>query len=67
MIKTESIVVDGLQLRRTWSDAGFMIERDGAVYSEAMTRLNLIWYTRRRTFPWNLKVRTRSLVPVAEL
>ena len=36
MIKTELIMVDGHQLRRTWSDAGFMIERDGAVYSEAV-------------------------------
>ena len=36
MIKTELIVVDGFQLRRTWSDTGFMIERDGAVYSEAV-------------------------------
>lgn len=36
MIKTELIMVDGRQLRRTWSDAGFMIERDGAVYSEAV-------------------------------
>ena len=36
MIKTELIVVDGFQLRRTWSDAGFMIERDGAQYSEAV-------------------------------
>ena len=36
MIKTELIMVDGRQLRRTWSDAGFMIERDGAVYSEAI-------------------------------
>ena len=36
MIKTELIVVDGFQLRRTWSDAGFMIERDGAMYSEAV-------------------------------
>ena len=36
MIKTESIMVDERQLRRTWSDAGFMIERDGAVYSEAV-------------------------------
>ena len=36
MIRTELIVVDGFQLRRTWSDAGFMIERDGAVYSEAV-------------------------------
>lgn len=36
MIKTELIVVDKRQLRRTWSDAGFMIERDGAMYSEAV-------------------------------
>ena len=34
MIKTELITIDGRQLRRTWSDVGFMIERDGAVYSE---------------------------------
>ena len=36
MIKTELITIDERQLRRTWSDAGFMIERDGAVYSEAV-------------------------------
>ena len=36
MIKTELIMVDERQLRRTWSDAGFMIERDGAMYSEAV-------------------------------
>ena len=36
MIKTELIMIDDCQLRRTWSDAGFMIERDGAVYSEAV-------------------------------
>ena len=36
MIKTELITVDERQLRRTWSDVGFMIERDGAVYSEAI-------------------------------
>ena len=36
MIKTELITVDERQLRRTWSDTGFMIERDGAVYSEAV-------------------------------
>ena len=36
MIKTELITVDNRQLRKTWSDAGFMIERDGAVYSEAV-------------------------------
>ena len=36
MIKTELITVDNRQLRRTWSDAGFMIERDGTMYSEAV-------------------------------
>ena len=36
MIQTELITVDERQLRRTWSDAGFMIERDGAMYSEAV-------------------------------
>ena len=36
MIKTELITADERQLRRTWSDAGFMIERDGALYSEAV-------------------------------
>lgn len=36
MIKTELITVDERQLRKTWSDAGFMIERDGAMYSEAV-------------------------------
>lgn len=36
MIKTELITVDNRQLRRTWSDAGFIIERDGVVYSEAV-------------------------------
>lgn len=40
MIKTELIMVDDRQLRRTWSDAGFMIERDGAVYSEAVDPLD---------------------------
>ena len=54
MIRTELIVVDGFQLRRTWSDAGFMIERDGAVY------------TQRQICPWNLKARTRSSMSVKE-
>lgn len=36
MIQTELITVDNRQLRRTWSDVGFMIERDGAMYSEAV-------------------------------
>ena len=36
MIKTELITVDERQLRRIWSDVGCMIERDGAMYSEAV-------------------------------
>ena len=36
MIKTELITIDNRQLRRTWSDTGYMIERDGVVYSEAV-------------------------------
>lgn len=36
MIKTESITTNGRQLQRTWSDAGFLIELDGAQYSEAV-------------------------------
>ena len=36
MIKTELITVDNRQLRRAWSDVGFMIERDGAQHSEAV-------------------------------
>ena len=40
MIKTEIITINGRQLRRTWSDAGFMIERDGAQYSEAVDPLD---------------------------
>lgn len=36
MTKTETITINGRQLLRTWSDAGRMIERDGARYSEAV-------------------------------
>ena len=36
MIKTESITINGRRLQRTWSDAGFLIERNGAQYSEAV-------------------------------
>ena len=36
MIQTEMITVDNRQLRRTWSDLGVMIERDGEMYSEAV-------------------------------
>ena len=40
MIKTEIITINGRQLQRTWSDAGFMIERDGAQYNEAVDPLD---------------------------
>ena len=40
MIKTEIVTILGKQFRRTWSDAGFMIERDGAQYSEAVDPLD---------------------------
>ena len=36
MIKTEIITINGRQFQRTWSDAGFLIERNGAQYSEAV-------------------------------
>lgn len=40
MIKTETITINGRQLLRTWSDAGRMIERGGALYSEAVDPLD---------------------------
>lgn len=36
MIKTEQITINGKAFIRTYSDRGVMIERDGAVYSEAI-------------------------------
>ena len=36
MIKTEIITINGMKLQRTWSDAGFLIERNGSQYSEAV-------------------------------
>lgn len=38
MIKTEYYMTrfDGVVLNRTYSDSGFMIERDGVRYSEAI-------------------------------
>ena len=40
MIQTEIVTILGKQFRRTWSDAGFLIERDGAQYSEAVDPLD---------------------------
>lgn len=36
MIKTEKLTISGRQLIRTYSDAGYMIERDGVEYVEAI-------------------------------
>ena len=40
MIKTEVVTIREKQYRRTWSDTGFMIERKGARYGEAIDPLN---------------------------
>ena len=36
MIVTETIELNGTKFRRTYSDEGLMIERDGSLYSEAI-------------------------------
>ena len=36
MIKTEQIIINGTEFVKTYSDQNVMIERDGAVYSEAI-------------------------------
>jgi len=36
MIKTEIITINGTNYQRTYSDIGFMVERDGARYEEAI-------------------------------
>lgn len=36
MIKTQNITISGRALIRTYSDAGMLIERDGARYAEAI-------------------------------
>ena len=40
MIQAETITINGRQFQRTYSDAGFLIERDGAQYSEAVDPLD---------------------------
>ena len=43
MIQTEHYMTrpDGVELTRTWSDAGMMIERDGIRYAEAIDPTHL--------------------------
>lgn len=36
MIITETVTINDKEFRRTYSDEGFMIERDGVRYSEAI-------------------------------
>ena len=36
MIKTEIITINGVQFQKAWSDANYLIKRDGAKYSEAV-------------------------------
>ena len=36
MIKTENLTINGKEYVRTWSDKSMMIQRDGALYEEAI-------------------------------
>ena len=36
MLKTENLNINGKEYVRTWSDSGKMLERDGALYEEAI-------------------------------
>ena len=36
MIKTENMTINGKVFIRTYSDSGYMVERDGVRYSEAI-------------------------------
>ena len=40
MIVTEIINIDGRELTRAYSDAGYYIKRDGAMYGEAVDPIN---------------------------
>lgn len=36
MLKTEIVIFNGQEYIRTWSDQNMMVERDGALYEEAI-------------------------------
>ena len=36
MLRTETVNINGKEYIRTWSDARMMVERDGALYEEAL-------------------------------
>lgn len=41
MLKTETTIINGVEYIRTWSDLGMKIERDGAMYEEAIDPVEL--------------------------
>jgi hypothetical protein len=41
MLKTETITINGKTFTRTWSDAGYQVERDGLRYDEAIDPVGL--------------------------
>jgi hypothetical protein len=41
MIKTETIIINDKNFTRTYSDSGFMIERDNVQYDEAIDPIGL--------------------------
>lgn len=41
MIKTEVITINGKKYKRTYSDANFIIERDGEKYGEAIDPIDV--------------------------
>ena len=40
MIITDNIIINGIEYKRTYSDAGFMVERDGVQYGAAVDPVN---------------------------
>lgn len=41
MIRTENITINGKEFIRTYSDNGYMVERDGVQYDEAVDPIGL--------------------------
>ena len=60
MIKTEIITINGRQLQRIWSDAGFLIERDGAQYSEAVDPIDSGWIYTETKVPMETEPMTET-------
>jgi hypothetical protein len=41
MIQTETVTINGAEYQHTYSDAGYMIERDGVQYADAIDPVGL--------------------------